>query len=177
MENAVIDRLTVDKPSKFLKQSQGGQIRTIGEKYGLDFPFIGIAPIPTEPVYVPGCWIIPAVQDQSKIPARTFERIRLLFGEGLRPRAFVIVHEAPLTLRSPQITIPKVPEIPVSPQRNVSVNQRASGSLLAGFLSGASLLSLPLLLLASVALIDPILIAITDEHEWIEIDRWNVEGK
>jgi len=169
METTTIQRWSAKPPRKYDKESQGKQILAVGEKRGFDFAFLGTAPVPREPVYIPGWWIIPATQDQSQIPARSLQRIRLLFDAGLRPAAFVIVHEAPQALPAPSVLPEKIKTTKTSPEKEPD-------SLLTGLLSGVSL-ALPLVFLAGLALLDPILVAITEEQEWIEIDRWNVESR
>jgi hypothetical protein len=48
----------------------------------------------------------------------------------------------------------------------------ATGTIVLGVLAIAALI--PVALIAGVVLLDPILIAVTEENTWIEIDRWEV---
>lgn len=172
MENAMVNRWTSELPSKYIKGSQREQFLAVGEKRGFGFVFLGTAPVPEAPVYVPGWWIIPAEQDRSQVPAKSLQRIRSLFAVGLRPAAFVIVHEVPQALPNPAIPSSNVEGMP---ERAMKTRTGAK-NVLDRLLSAASLV-LPLTFFAGLALIDPILVAITDDLEWIEIDRWDVESR
>jgi len=68
---------------------------------GWDWPVLGQAPLPSEPVRVGKWLLVPAQDDSSTIPARTLTRIQAIYAAGLRPRGFVLVHEAPLELTAP----------------------------------------------------------------------------
>lgn len=176
MKKDILLSFSTSKSLDLITQNQRQQFLAVGEKSGLDFKFIGIAPIPDQPVYIPGWWIIPAMQDKTEIPARTQQRIQLLFKEGLRPKSFVIVHEVPNSLPGETkdfIEHSKEWEQNLSKEKRTKKIDTAKGSQLSGF----PFLSVFVFLFAGLAMIDPILIAITDDNEWIEIDRWNVESR
>jgi len=108
--------------------------------------------------------------------------VETLFQEGIRPKGFVIVHEAPMALPTPdQVGTPlAIPEVtrPVPIRRGM--NEPSVIAFVETFALGlASLMSaaVPFLLLPGLILLDPILIAITEEDTWIEIERWNVDER
>lgn len=121
----------------------------IGECFNWDFVCLGCAPIPSQPVRAGEWLIVPASQDTSPIPKQTMGRIQTIYREGIRPLSWVVVHEAPAQLCPPQ------------------ENKRAH------ILPYLALLGvLGFWLASTLAVVDPILIAITPDLDWIEIDRW-----
>ena len=125
----------------------------VGYRFNWNFVHLGKAPIPTQPVRV-GEWLIVAAQeDNSMIPRQTMQRIQTIFREGVRPASWVVVHEAPYQLSAPK----------ESKRTRVLPYLALLGGL------GIWLAST---VLTTVAIVDPILIAITPELDWIEIDRW-----
>jgi hypothetical protein len=165
----------------------------LGRDRNWDIAVLGQAPLPTEPLRM-GDWLIaPAVQDSSYIPTRALERVQGIYAAGLRPQGFVIVHEAPLLLASPDVKKQASLYMPaVSPQmksfltaaaRGVGVAALGLGVLAGGaavalaVISAGFLLALPAALVIGAVLIDPILIAVTEDGYWIEIDRWASDGR
>ena len=125
----------------------------VGYRFNWNFVHLGKAPIPTQPVRV-GEWLIVAAQeDNSMIPRQTMNRIQTIYREGVRPESWVVVHEAPYQLSAPKED--KKPRI------------LPYLALLGGL--GIWLAST---VLTTVAIVDPILIAITPDLDWVEIDRW-----
>lgn len=125
----------------------------VGYRNNWDFICLGKAPVPTQPVRVGEWLIVSALTDTSPIPHQTMQRIQTIYQEGLRPRSWVLVHEAPYQLCPPKQEKPK----------HIWPYFALLGSL--GLLLGCTLL-------AASAAVDPILIAITPEMDWVEIDRW-----
>lgn len=177
MENTMIVSSAAERHPELIRRGQGSQILDLGEKHGFDFRFIGVAPAPEEPVFVPGWWIVPAAQDQSEIPERSLQRVKLLLQAGILPQSFVIVHEVPQVVDVPQLPQMIPPKIKSGWITGESITGHTTLPILAGVLAGISAVLVPLLFIGSLALIDPILIAITQEQEWIEIDRWDVERR
>ena len=176
MKNDILLSFSTSKPSELIIQNQRHQFIAVGEKSGLDFKFIGIAPIPDKPVYIPGWWIIPAMQDKTEIPTKAQQIIQLLFKEGLRPKSFVIVHEVTNSL--PDETGNVIEHRKEWEQTHIKEQQTSKTTTTkSSHFSGFPFLSILTFLFAGLAMIDPILIAITEAHEWIEIDRWNVESR
>lgn len=158
-----------------LAGSETKQFVTLGEKRGWEFLVLGRAPLPTEPVRMEKWLIVPAEQDTSHIPARALERVQAIYEAGMRPKGFVLVHEAPMVLSSGQHNENKA----MLPDQFASVLPVIEGVLGGVVASGliaiaaALLLAAPLTLFAGAMLLDPILIAVTEDGYWIEIDRWN----
>ena len=128
------------------------QLLALGKANGWHFQNLGKAPIPSDPIHVDGWVLIPAEQDTHPLPNRTKHRIKAVFASGIRPQAWVLIHEAPALLPAPH-------------------QRKASGTLaqVFGLFTLGSLLSM---LVMAAAVVDPILVAITTDGEWIEIDRW-----
>ena len=125
----------------------------IGYKFNWDFINLGKAPIPEKPVRAGEWLIVSATDDSSRIPRQTMQRIQTIYQEGIRPLHWVVVHEAPFLL-SPPKTKKKAHVLPYI-------------AILGGL--GVWLATT---LITTAAIVDPILIAITPEFDWIEIDRW-----
>jgi hypothetical protein len=105
----------------------------------------------------------------------------------LRPRGFVVVHEAPKLLPAPVGHAPRPLDLaPISTQikSGLKVAGAALGVtaaalagvsvaavLVVGFLALAAL-AVPVLAVGAVV-VDPILVAVTEDGWWIEIDRWD----
>jgi len=127
----------------------------VGQRNNWNFVNLGKAPIPEQPVRAGEWLILSALEDNSPIPNRTMQRIKTIYQAGIRPQSWVVVHEAPLLLSAPKPKKLKKPR--VLPYL----------ALLGGL--GALLATT---LITTAAVVDPILIAITPEFDWIEIDRW-----
>jgi hypothetical protein len=150
----------------------------LGHQHGWEWFVLGQAPCPSQPVRVGEWLIVPIQHDTSQIPARALERVRAIYEAGLRPKSFVVVHEAPLQLAAPK---EKIDNKTTSPQFFSELTSLlvtgAVGSVALGvaILAITAALAIPAALLVSAALLDPILIAVTEDDTWIEIDRWYVE--
>lgn len=122
------------------------------------------------------------------MPTRAMERVQSVFAAGIRPKGFVVVHEAPKLLSAPASDGRRMPRMSAVSDATKSA-LRMSGLALAGLatslvvVSGALLIGLAIFLLAAavlvpaflvvgVAILDPILVAVTEDGLWIEIDRW-----
>jgi hypothetical protein len=107
------------------------------------------------------------------------QRIQTLFEVGIRPKGFVIVHEAPKILTGP-IAEPDEPARQL-PDLKTAGKDLAIGAVgLVGFallivsvVAAAAAIAIPAALLAGAVMIDPILIAVMEDDTWIEIDRWD----
>ena len=158
------------------------QLLSLGQKRGWDFTILGRAPLPREHVRLGDWLIVPAHQDNSLIPQRAFDRVQSIFAVGIRPKGFVIVHEAPQLLSGPQQIKERPSLFPnLTPALKVvggvlgtlAVVTLGIGGLAVVFVAGAAL-ALPAVIVAGAIVLDPILIAVTDDDTWIEIDRWLV---
>ena len=166
------------------------QLLLLGQQRGWDFAVLGQAPLPEDPVRLGDWLIVPADQDTSQVPARALERVQAIYAAGIRPKGFVVVHEAPKLLSAPVQDEPNTLRMPILPAQlktTLTVVAGALGVLAIGFvvlstiavlavlaISVAAMLILPAALVVGVALVDPILIAVTEDGYWVELDRWTI---
>jgi len=147
---------------------------TLGRQRNWDFNILGQAPLPRQPIHLQDWLIVPAHQDSSHIPARALERIQAIFEVGLRPKGFVIVHEAPKLLPAPEV----IEAEPVAvPTNSPSIKPWITGllgatAIAASIAAAAASMIVPATLAVGAVLVDPILVAVTEDDTWIEIDRW-----
>jgi len=149
-----------------------------------NFQVLGQAPMPQKPVRL-GDWLItPAEVDTSPIPTRALTRIQTILAAGIRPQGFVLVHEAPKLLPSP--TQEKKQEITLALSQKKQTTKTGKtidlSDMLATVLSGlGAVLQIALPILAAIFVgvlfatangLDPILVAVTEDGYWVEIDRW-----
>ncbi|MGD8457024.1 MAG: hypothetical protein PVF83_11605 [Anaerolineales bacterium] len=168
--------LTNTRPRSLVAQinPETNGLITLGGRRGWDFAVLGRAPMPKKPVRLGDWLIVPAHQDSSEIPKRAMERVQTIFAEGLRPKGFVLVHEAPMLLPAPEEDEPQIAPTPFSPTPTKPFIPGLASVLVVGVAALAAIASviLPAALLVGAALVDPILIAVTEDDVWIEIDRW-----
>lgn len=164
------------------------RLLTLGQKQGWDSAVLGRAPLPEEPVRLGDWLIVPALQDTSPVLARALERVQTIFAAGLRPKGFVVVHEAPMLLSPPEKDKPEPLRLPLFPGINRVLVKRIIGGLILGLillvtivgvlalalaaLAVVASLLVPATLVAGAVVVDPILIAVTEDGYWIEIDCW-----
>jgi len=170
-----------------LTEPQALQLIALGERNGWPFHYLGQAPIPINPIRAGNWLLMPAQQDNSRIPTRTYQRIQAIYAQGLRPKGFVVVHEAPMQLPPPKIQ--EISQINSRSKTNSNLKVIGVATLGIGVLAGTAIalvsvlviggiLLFPIAMAAGVILIDPILVAVTEDDHWIEIDRWSItEGK
>lgn len=159
------------------------EVIEVGRHELWDFTVIGQAPMPEESMRLGDWLVIPAHQDSTEIPDRALARVQALFNAGVRPKGFVLVHEAPMLLSAPQSDQGQSlkpqwsldPEITQKMLDGLGVGATVAGNIMAGALKAALAVGavlIPAVFLAGAVLIDPILIAVTEDDYWIEIDRW-----
>ncbi len=161
-------------------QEREREIMAVGAAHNWPFRVLGVAPVPSAPVFHKNWWLVPIAQDHSQIPARTLERVQALYEAGIRPKAFLILHEAPPLLAAPD-------GAPEFSRAQYWARQAAKYSVTAlGVTAKILLVAVPLALavvgvgalatigLASAVLVDPCLIAVTDNDVWVQIDYWMV---
>ena len=125
----------------------------IGYRNNWEFVFMGKAPIPNQPVRVGDWLIVDAQEDKTRIPRKTIHRIQTIYESGIQPQSWVMVHEAPYLLSAPK--------------------QKNKHHLIPYFaLLGGLGVWLASSVITAAAIVDPILIAITSDLDWVEIDRW-----
>lgn len=161
---------------------QERQILRVGVEQNWGFRVLGVAPVPPVPIFHNQWWLVPIEQDHSPIPERALERVHALYASGIRPRAFVIAHEVPLQLRPPA-NAPQISPLEFWAGRltehSVTV-LKITGKVLTTVVLPLAVTVLGVTLsamvgLASVALADPCLIAVTEDNVWIQIDFWMTE--
>ena len=128
-------------------------LMNVGYIFNWDFVNLGKAPIPDQPVRAGEWLIVSATEDTSPIPRQTMHRIQTIYQEGIRPLHWVVVHEAPFLLSPPK------------------AKKKAHILPYIAIMGGLGVW-LATTLITTAAIVDPILIAITPEYDWIEIDRW-----
>jgi len=169
MKEQSVNQLFLKTPGDLTTRSQAQQLLALGDRMGWQTQVIGRAPMLKEAVRLQDWMLVPAHEDTTAIPARTMRRIHTLFSQGLRPQGFVVVHEAPMQLTAPKPIIEEKPPVEwEGVGKAVGVIAKVMGVVLLG-----SML-LPFGLLAGLVMLDPILVAVTEDGYWIEIDRWEV---
>ena len=158
------------------------ELMTFGQHQLWDFAVLGQAPMPSEAFRLNDWLIVPAHQDKGEIPDHTLQRVQAIYAAGIRPQGFVVVHEAPMLLSAPATNQSQLrtawtlnPQTTEKVIDGLSFGVSALAKLMVGTVTlavAAGSLLLPGLLLAGAVLIDPILIAVTEDNYWIEIDRW-----
>lgn len=167
-----MNSLTVYNAQTHLAHSQPAKaLLELGRENGWAFAILGIAPLPTEVVKLAKWEIVPAHLDTSSIPARALERIQAVYAAGFRPKGFVIAHELPMeVIDEPAITIER--DVTIDVGKVVEVTGKALGAIALGAAAVLGLAGSAALAVGSALLLDPILVAVTDDDVWVEIDRW-----
>ena len=157
---------------------QTKQLLTLGEENHWPTQILGQAPMLEEPLRVRDWVLMPALLDETPLPEHAMERIHAVYKVGIRPQGFVIVHEAPLQIETPQID--------VKPKVDSDLLKKIGGAALGvGILSGSiaaligiailgGVLLAPIGLLGAAVVLDPILVVVTTDNYWVEIDRWDI---
>ena len=171
-------------------RARGGdaaQIVDLGKRRGWATRDYGRAPVPERPLYIDGWWLVPAPEDRAPMPRRAQLRVRALYEAGLRPKGFVVAHEAPSALTGPSVQrrhrIDEAIEharallarLPVNALPKLRLALRVAAPLAARCLivtARGCLWALTGLGVMVVVAIDPILFAVTEDDHWVEIDRW-----
>jgi hypothetical protein len=169
MKEQSVNQLFLKNPGDLTTRSQAQQLLSLGDRMGWHTQVIGRAPMLKDAVRLQDWMLVPAHEDTTAIPARTMRRIHTLFSQGLRPQGFVVVHEAPMQLTDSK---PVVKEKPLMEWEGVGKAVGAIAKVMGVMLLGSMLL--PFGLLAGLVMLDPILVAVTEDGYWIEIDRWQV---
>jgi len=167
---------------------QTRQLLSLGHNQGWDCRILGQAPMPNDPVRLGDYLIIPAEQDTSPMPDRTKQRVQKILDDDVGPLRFFVVHEAPKLLAAPEEVNRKPLQLPAISEQLQSAIKKAGailGIMALSLIAVGSLatlgivllffvaaLALPLALFAGVAVVDPILVAVTEDGFWVEIDRW-----
>jgi len=141
-----------------------------GKYRGWEFVFLGKEPVPEKPVRK-GDWVaVPPEMDNTPYPNNVYEKMLAIQAANLEPKLFLLVHYDPEKPREMEVAPPKV--LPAT-QSEPKDSKLGLGSLFVA--AGAFAVGIKVLfglLAAAMFLVDPILVAITEDDEWVEIDRW-----
>lgn len=143
------------------------------------FQVLGVAPVPETPVFCNEWWLVPIAQDNSQIPARALERVQAIYQAGIRPKAFIVAHEAPQHLPAPA-DAPKISKLEFWSHelaKHSLTAAKVTGAILAGVVIPLSLTALGVGAMVALGLLsamaaDPCLIVVTEDNVWIQIDYW-----
>jgi hypothetical protein len=132
--------------------------------------------------------MVPVEQDSSPVPTRALRRVEGIFEAGIRPKGFVLVHEAPKLLAGPagkeaeSLRMRALPDGVRSKLKMVGTGLGAVGlalvvipglvALAVAAFALAAMVAAPAALVVGAVVVDPILIAVTEDGYWIEVDRW-----
>ena len=157
-----------------IAQPETAKLISYGLSRGWPLAILGVAPMLEEPIRLKEWLLVPAHQDTSQIPPRALNRVQVLFGAGFRPQGFVIVHEAPRALSSGE-TMQKTAPLPIGhiEFEDAALNIGKAIGVLAALAVAATGVALMSGLAVGALMLDPILIAVTQDNYWVEIDRWN----
>lgn len=172
--------------TKFKIGNRAQDLVAFGRSQGWDFPVLGHAPYPSTPVHINDWLIVPAHLDSTPLPARAQDRMDAIFAAGIRPKGWLLVHEAPkyLPANVEEREVP-TPTTLLSPRtrQQVKTALKTVGTVMgtlavatgtAALAIAAVVAFLPVALISGAILIDPILVAVTEDGFWVEIDRWDV---
>jgi len=184
--------MTKGKSSVFYKSTHvvvgnsAKDLVSFGYSQGWDFPVLGSAPIPTRPIHINDWLITPAHLDSTDLPLRAKQRLDAIFSAGIRPIGLLLIHEAPKQLPTGEIRKKSDSRNEVvTPKARIQAKKvlQASGSVLGAIAIetgaitlaiAAAALILPGFLIAGALLLDPILVVVTEDGFWVEIDRWDI---
>lgn len=161
--------------SAVVAQQSSAELFTFGERQGWHVRVLGKAPMIKEHIHLQDWLMVPAHQDDTTLPPRAMQRVQRLYASGIPIQGLVLVHEAPKLLADPgpeaSAKEDLKPSVPTVGSNNSLFSVFASlGSIMAVF--GTVFLSM-LGMAAGALVLDPILIAVTEDNTWIEIDRWS----
>ena len=163
---------------EWILSPQTKQLLTLGEENHWPTQILGQAPMLEEPLRVREWVLMPAILDETPLPEHAMDRIRSVYNVGIRPQGFVIVHEAPLQIETPQTE--------VKPKVDSDLLKKIGGAAMGiGILTGSlaalvgiailgGVLLAPIGLLGAAVVLDPILVVVTTDNFWVEIDRWDI---
>ena len=161
----------------------------------LDFPIriVGHSQAPIVPQRV-GAWWLELYQPGTALPSRARQRLEAVLAAGVQPKAIVVFHEIPtadpVAQRPLSVTGQKAialarwaqQEAPVALSRGATVARRyapvvgrAAGKIAlitAQVLGVAALTTLVIAGQILSAVVDPCLVVVTEDGDWVEIDRW-----
>jgi hypothetical protein len=153
------------------------QLLTLSDQKGWHFAYLGQAPLPTQPLRLDDWLVVPATQESTAITSGSYKKVQTIYANAIRPKGFVVIHEAPRQLAAPKKAADPNPSpslVPSSQAASANANTTAAvTSILNGIFS--TILLVLGALFTTVAMIDPILVAVMEDGSWVEIDRWNTK--
>lgn len=166
--------------ARYVPSPEARKLMRFGNEQGWEFALLGRAPLPATAIRLKDWLLVPVSEDSSVIPQRALERVQAIYAAGLRPQGFVVAHEAPRRLAAPQSTLPqssRMSSIATRLRESFRLTDEAheaiSSSLyLLGRVAAMAVLSGLSVLMVSALTLDPILVAVTEDGYWLEIDRW-----
>jgi hypothetical protein len=178
----------VDQTLEIRQSREAAELLRIGRQMGRRFTVLGSAPMPIQPVRV-GEWLVsPAELDSTMLPPRAWDCLQAVSVNYAHPLRFVVVHEAPLGLpattgeaslpvghpgKSPKwIGLVKVLGWITAGLAAVTLIMAGLVMLAMVVTALAGVLMIPLALLIAASGLDPILVAVTEDGVWVELDRW-----
>lgn len=183
-QNKIISTLSASRAAR----GANYEYLSLGRRHGWAFAALGYAPMPSQPVRAGRWLLVPIDEDSTQLPGRTLNRIQAIYAAGLRPKGFVVVHEAPRLLPAHVGERETGVDISFYPPEWKRWFKSAATVIGAGLIGVAALpvilaiavtaivlLALPLALIAGAATLDPILVVVTEDDCWIEVDRWWTE--
>lgn len=164
------------------------KLLALGRRQGWNSVIVGRGPLPKE-AFRHGDWVVvPIEQDSSEIPQRALERVQEVFGAGIRPRGFVLAHEAPAYLLPGRIEEPPSVRERISELKDgvseagkaiagpageiAQALAKAAGVAFSGV--AALFLLAPAVVLGLAIGLDPILVAVMEDGYWVAIDQWDI---
>lgn len=146
------------------------QLIEFGKTRGWEFKVLGRAPLPTQEEKLRNWTLIPEEQDNNITPWNAKGKMQAIEKAGLVPRGYVIAHER--SQDTPKVEINK-PKEKHEEKQSVGIEEGFTQSVSDFFDSAIADIGTFLPLgIAALFLIDPVLIAVTNDYTWVEIDRW-----
>jgi hypothetical protein len=157
-------------------REQERELMGLGAYRHWSFEVVGVAPVPEAPVFHRDWWLVPLAQDHSPIPAFALERVQAIYEAGIRPKAFVVAHEARALLPAPA-NMPRISPLEFWGRQlaeHSATAVRVLGAVLSVVIPAAvAILGTAVLVgLETAIAIDPCLIAVTEDGVWIRVASW-----
>lgn len=180
------------RPVVLVSDTTAQGVLDLGTRRRWNVTVLGYAPMPTDIVHLGDWMIVPAHMDTAPLPKRAWQRVQAIYEAGLRPQGFVVVHETPQLLTSATHKRPRRPTTDDfraalrGMTRSVALGAtkaapivwqvaKAAGTVAWMSAKAVGYSTLIAIGLIAAVLVDPILIAVTNDDCWIEVDRWDTE--
>jgi hypothetical protein len=181
-----IPAITYPYPRARAAMSQPAQaLLDLGNKRGWQVNYLGQAPIPLQAVIDEPWLILPEHLDPKPLPNFAAQRKMAVQAAGIPVQGYVIIHEMTSNQSETKATASARSTVAGNRHSERGFRETASpglglplttavgkGLLAVGSLVLAASLVMPLLV-AALAKVDPILVCVTEQDEWLELIRWN----